>query len=81
MPSHILRVAPAKKPAAFHKSPVVADKVCHMDYLIGATRGNKKIINSIVTRKSSNYCLFEKQNANNNNNDNDSNDYRYYSAH
>ena len=43
------KVAPAKKPAAFHKTPVVADKVCHMDYLIGATRGNKKIINSIVT--------------------------------
>lgn len=27
---------------------VVSDKVCNMDYLMGATRGNKKIINNIV---------------------------------
>ncbi|MEP7236790.1 MAG: response regulator [Ferruginibacter sp.] len=27
---------------------VVADKVCNMDYLMGATRGNKKMINNIV---------------------------------
>ena len=29
-------------------STVVSDKVCNMDYLMGATRGNKKIINNIV---------------------------------
>ena len=29
--------------------PVVADKVCNMGYLIGAARGNKKVINNIVS--------------------------------
>jgi CheY-like chemotaxis protein len=32
----------------FQSSTTVVDKVCNMDYLMGATHGNKKIINNIV---------------------------------
>lgn len=42
------KVVQIKKPVVFYTSPVVTDKVCNMDYLMGATRGNKKIINTIV---------------------------------
>jgi CheY-like chemotaxis protein len=38
------------KPAALNsqKATVVSEKVCNLDYLMGATHGNKKIINNIV---------------------------------
>jgi CheY-like chemotaxis protein len=38
------------KPADINsqKATVISDKVCNLDYLMGATHGNKKIINNIV---------------------------------
>lgn len=42
------KIVSTKSTANFQKCTTVSDKVCNMDYLMGATHGNKKIINNIV---------------------------------
>ena len=42
------KAAEIKEPTVCYAIPVVTNKICNMDYLMGATRGNKKIINTIV---------------------------------
>ena len=42
------KAAQIKEPTVRYASPVTTNKICNMDYLMGATRGNKKIMNTIV---------------------------------
>jgi CheY-like chemotaxis protein len=42
------KIVSTKSTTNFQKCSTVSDKVCNMDYLMGATHGNKKIINNIV---------------------------------